>query len=62
MNELLKAAEAVLDWHARNPTLAMPQCPRMPDGRALACRCSELCSLERLRLAVDAEARKAHNG
>lgn len=61
MSELLEAARSVLAWHERFPKHAPGQCPRMPDGRALACRCSEICPHERLRLAVEAEARKAHN-
>jgi hypothetical protein len=52
VSRLLLAAQAVLSWHAKFPTHAAPQCPRMPDGRALACRCSELCPHEQLRLAV----------
>lgn len=55
MSELLEAARAVLAWHERWPNMALVQCPRMPDGRALACHCSELCSHERLRRAVAAD-------
>jgi hypothetical protein len=61
MSELLEAARAVIAWHERWPKLAPVQCPRMPDGRALACRCDTVCCHERLRLAIATEDSMQHN-
>ena len=58
MSELFEAAQAMLAWHARWPKFPVIPCPRMPDGDKLCCHCNQLCAHERLRQAVEAEARK----
>ena len=61
MSELLEAARAVIAWHERWPTSVPGQCPRMPDGKALACRCNTVCCHERLRMAIAVEDGKTYN-